>query len=246
MTEMRKDTDQARDPKDVDAAVRETLAWLKDTGRESVRAGMARFAIPADKAVGIPVGELRTFARSLGKDASLSNALWATDVYEARLLACFVGVPAQITPAQMDRWCSDFDNWAVCDTACFDLFDESPHALSKVVKWAKLSGEFQKRAGFALLASVALHDKGMPDATFLKTFPLLEAAASDERNFVKKAVNWALRAIGNRNPALHAASIECAHQLAASVPVFVPPSRSNIRSCASCRLLCRASSGCAP
>jgi 3-methyladenine DNA glycosylase AlkD len=213
---MKKPADQARDSADVAASVAETLAWLKETGRESVRKGMARFAIPSDKALGVPVGELRTFAKALGKDPSLSDALWATDVYEARLLACFTAIPARITSTQMDRWCSNFDNWAICDTACFDLFDRTPHALAKVGKWAKLSGEFQKRAAFALLASVALHDKRVPDATFLETFPILEAAAADDRNFVRKAVNWALRAIGSRNPALHAAALEFGGRLATS------------------------------
>lgn len=202
--------------KDVDLAVQEALAWLKESGSTKVRNGMARFGIPSDKALGVPVGPIRAFSKLLGRDHALSEALWATDVYEARLLAAFVDDPALVTPAQMDRWCADFDNWAVCDTACFHLFDKTPHAFKKAAQWSKKKGEFQKRAAFALLASVALHDKKAADAGFLEGLKLIEAAADDERNFVKKAVNWALRSIGNRNATLHAAAMEVAQRLAES------------------------------
>lgn len=202
--------------KDVDLAAQEALAWLREAGSTKVRDGLARFGIPSDKALGVPVGPIRDFAKKLGRNHALSEALWATDVYEARLLAAFVDDPKEVTPAQMDRWCADFDNWAVCDTACFHLFDKTPHAFAKMAQWAKKKGEFQKRAAFALLASVALHDKKAPDDGFLKGLKLIEAASDDERNFVKKAVNWALRGIGGRNAALHAAAMEVARRLAAS------------------------------
>ncbi len=137
-------------------------------------------------------------------------------MYEARLVTSFVDDPARVTSAQMDRWCRDFDNWGICDTVCFQLFDRTPHAWSKVAKWADRREEFVKRAAFALLASLALHDKAAGDAPFLDSLRLIEHAAGDERNFVKKGVSWALRAVGRRNPALNAAALEVARRLAAS------------------------------
>ncbi len=132
------------------------------------------------------------------------------------MLACFVDDPALVTPAQMDRWCRDFDNWAICDTACFHLFDRTPHAFRKVAVWADRRAEFVRRAAFALLASLALHDKKADDAAFVRCLPLVDAAATDERNFVKKGVSWGLRAIGGRNTALNVAAVAVARQLAAS------------------------------
>ena len=177
---------------------------------------MARFAIPSDKAFGVSVADVRKIARQLGRSHELAAALWATDRYEARLLAIFVDEPARVSPAQMDRWCKDFDSWALCDTACFALFDHTPHAWHKVAPWAVREPEFEKRAGFALLWALAVHDKACGDAPFLQALPLIEAEAGDGRNFVKKAVNMALRAIGKRNAALHAAACEVAQRLAAS------------------------------
>jgi len=198
------------------SAVAEALAWIERKGSAKVREGMARYAIPSDKAVGIPVGVLRQHAKRLGPDHDLAAALWKTGVYEARMLASFVDDPAAVTPEQMDRWCDDFDNWAICDTACFALFDRTPHAWSKVEKWAKSRDEFVKRAAFALLASLTVHDKHAGDAPFAKGLALVERAATDERNFVKKAVNWALRSIGKRSTALNAAAVGVAKRLAAS------------------------------
>jgi 3-methyladenine DNA glycosylase AlkD len=132
------------------------------------------------------------------------------------MLAAFVDEPARVTPAQMDRWCRDFDNWAICDTVCFHLFDHTPHAFAKVATWAGRKQEFVRRAGFALLASLAVHDERAEDAAFLRCLPLAERAAGDERNFVKKGVSWALRSIGQRNLALHAAVLPLATRLAAS------------------------------
>ena len=130
------------------------------------------------------------------------------------MLAVFVADPAQVTPEQMDRWAHDFANWADCDTACFDLFDKSPHAFAAIDRWADAEGEFVKRAAFALLASLALHDKKREDAPFLERLTLVEAAAGDPRNFVKKGVSWALRAIGRRrSPALQAAARAVAERL---------------------------------
>ncbi len=194
-------------PDDIDSAVREALVWLEEASSKQVREGMARFGIPSDKALGVSVGEIRKFAKKIGRSPELSQALWATDVYEARLLAIFTGDPMRMTSATMDRWCADFDNWAVCDTACFHLFDTSPHAFKKISAWAGKKGEFQKRAAFALLASVTSQDVKADHPKFLAGLKLIEAAAVDERNFVKKGVNWALRSVGNRNQALHAEAL---------------------------------------
>lgn len=209
-------TGEASDGQDTAAAVEQAVAWLREVANEAVRDGMARFGIPSDHALGVTVGEIQNFAKPLGHNHALSQALWATGIYEARHLAVFVGDPAVLTPEGMDRWCADFDNWAVCDAACFHLFDRSPHAFSKIPLWAAESGEFQKRAGFALLAALALHHRTAPDADFLTFLPLIESCSGDDRNFVKKAVNWALRAIGGRSLGLHAAALETAQRRADS------------------------------
>jgi 3-methyladenine DNA glycosylase AlkD len=180
---------------------------------------MARYAIPSDKAFGVPVGVIRQIAKGLGVDHELAVGLFASEPYEARMLACFVADPALMTPAQMDLWCAAFDNWAICDTACFHLFDRSPHAFKKVKEWAKRRPEFEKRASFALLASLALHHRAATDAEFERLLPLIERASDDERNFVKKAVSWALRGVGGRGVALNRAAIELAETLAASAEV---------------------------
>ena len=192
------------------------LAWLERSGSPAVRDGMVRFAIPSNKAFGVSVAALRIEAKELGRSHELATALWASGWYEARMLACFVDEPAQVSAAQMDRWCRDFDNWAIVDTACFALFDATPHAWGKVAAWAGKRAEFEKRAAFALLWSLAVHDKTAGDAPFIDGLKLIEQAAADPRNFVKKAVNMALRAIGKRNPALNAAAVETATRLGAS------------------------------
>jgi 3-methyladenine DNA glycosylase AlkD len=196
--------------------VDDVVAWLKRNAKPSVRAGMARYALPADKALGIAVGDLRKFAKTKGRNHDLALGLWATDIYEARMLATFIDDPALVTPAQMDAWARDFDSWGICDTACFHLFDKTPHAWKKIDLWSSRKSEFVKRGSFALLASVALHDKKAPDEPFLKGLKLIEREATDARNFVWKAVNWALRGIGKRNPALRKASIAVAQRLADS------------------------------
>tara|TARA_R110002072_G_scaffold4174_6_gene29563 strand:+ start:13675 stop:14367 length:693 start_codon:yes stop_codon:yes gene_type:complete len=196
--------------------VAEALALLQQKSTDKVRDGMSRFGIPNDRAIGVPVGEIRKLAKQLGRDHELAEALWQNGLYEARMLATMVADPKLVTPKLMDSWCRDFDSWAICDSACFNLFDRTPHAFSKVKVWSKRKGEFQKRAAFALLASVAQHDKKCGDEPFLACFPLIEAAADDDRNFVKKGVNWALRGVGERNPALHKAAMTLAKRLAKS------------------------------
>lgn len=197
---------------DVDAVI----ASLKRLASKKYRDGMARYAIPADKAFGVPVGDMQKLAKKLGRNHELAAALWETGWYEARMLACFLDEPQRVTPAQMDRWCRDFDSWAICDTACFHLFDRTPHAFRKVATWAGRKDEFVKRAAFALLACLALHDKETEDEPFARCLPLVEQAAGDARNFVKKGVSWALRGIGRRSGALHSISVALAQRLAAS------------------------------
>lgn len=193
------------------------LAWLKRHGTKRNRDGMARYAITAPKVFGVSMATLQELARELGRDHALAEALWQTGWYEARMLTAFVDEPARVTAAQMDRWARDFDNWAICDTLCFKLFDRTPHAWRKIHQWSTRREEFVKRAAFALLASVALHDKQGPDEPFLESLALIERAAEDDRNFVKKGVSWALRAVGRRNQALNTAAIATARRLAASV-----------------------------
>lgn len=196
--------------------VQYALQWLKDHSSKATRDGMARFAIPSDDALGVAMKDIKALGKQLGTDQELAAALWKTGVYEARMLASFVGDPARLTPAQMDSWCEEFDNWAVCDTMCFNLFDRSPHAWDKVKQWSRRDEEFIKRTAFALLWSLSMHDKKSGDERFLEGLSLIEHAANDERNFVKKAVNMALRAIGKRNRALNTAAATVARRLADS------------------------------
>lgn len=197
------------------ADVPQILSWLERKGSRKNREGMARYGIVAPKVFGISVGTLREYAKQLGRSHELALALWETGYYEARLLAAFVDEPELVTASQMNAWCKDFDNWAVCDTVCFHLFDRSPLAFGKVKAWASRRPEFEKRAAFALLASLALHDKTAADARFLPSFELMARAADDERNFVKKAVSWALKGVGQRSPELHERAVALARKLAA-------------------------------
>jgi 3-methyladenine DNA glycosylase AlkD len=196
----------------------EALAALEALAEARIRDGLSRYGIAtADRVVGVPMAGIQKVGKSFGRDPVLAEALWATHVYEARLLAAYIAEPALLTPEQMDGWARDFDNWGTCDTLCFALFDKSPHAFDMVDRWADDEAEFVKRTAFALLASLALHDKKSGDAPFLERLPLIEAAATDPRNFVKKGVSWALRAIGGRkSPALRAAARALADRLAAS------------------------------
>lgn len=194
----------------------QALQALRAAASDDYRAGMARFAIPNDRAFGVPVAQIQSVAKRLGRDPALAGALWDSGWYEARLLAAYLDDPAAVTAAQMDRWTRDFDNWAVCDTVCFALFDRSALAWDKIEQWAGCEDEFVRRAAFALLASKSVHDKRAGDEPFLRGLALVQAQAGDARNFVKKAVNWALRSIGKRNAALHAAALATAARLAAS------------------------------
>ena len=199
-----------------EARARAIVASLRRLGSRRNRDGMARYAIPSHRAFGVRMSRVQAIAKRHGRDHALALALWETGWHEARYFAAFVAEPDRLTPSQMDRWCRDFDNWAVCDTACFHLFDRSPHAFRKVALWARRKEEFVRRAAFALLASLALHDRETGDAAFRRCLPLIERAASDPRNFVKKGVSWALRGVGRRSRGLHAASLAVARRLAAS------------------------------
>ena len=212
MPAKKKSTSHRASPNEVQAA----LSWLEQKSTARDRANLARFGITANKAFGVSMKNMQVLAKRLGRNHELAAALWDTGWYEARVLTSFVDEPARVTPAQMDRWCRDFDNWAICDTLCFHLFDRTPHAWTKVAQWSDKRGEFVKRAAFALLASLALHDKGAADEPFVESLLFIERAATDERNFVKKGVNWALRSVGRRNAALHAAAVTVARRLADS------------------------------
>lgn len=202
-----------------DDGVAAVLATLKRLGTKKTRDEMGpRYGIwvANGKVFGVSMAKMKVVAKSLGKSHELAAGLWETGWYDARMLAALVSEPARVTPAQMDRWARDFDNWGLCDTMCFHLFDRTPHAFAKVEQWSTSKDEFVKRAAFALLASVALHNKKLGDEPFIECLPLIERGAADERNFVKKGVSWALRGTGRRNPALLAASVKVAERLAAS------------------------------
>lgn len=196
--------------------VQSALTWLKRNGTKKGRDGMARYAITSDKAFGVSVSSIQKLAKQLGRSHELALALWGTGWYEARMLTAYVDEPARVTPAQMDRWSKDFDNWAIVDTLCFALWDRTPHAWAKVAQWSAKREEFIKRAAFAMLWSLAMHDKQAGNKQFVEGLALIERAAADERNFVKKAVNMALRAVGKRNAALNQAAIAVARRLAES------------------------------
>ena len=161
--------------------------------------GMARFGITSNQVLGVSVTTLRKYARSIPKDHALAQKLWNTGILEARMLACFIDKPELVTKRQMDAWARDFDNWAICDTCCLSLFDKTPHAFEKAHSWSKQKREFVKRAGFALMACLAWHDTRSPNERFREFFVPIRREATDERNTVRKAVNWALRQIGKRN-----------------------------------------------
>lgn len=202
-------------PPSIDARVDDAVSWLRSRATKATLQGMSRYAIPSDNAFGVAMKDIKALGKKLGRDHDLALALWKTGHYEARILTAFVADPAALTAAQMDRFCRDFDNWAYCDTLSFHLFDRSPHAWSKAKEWSTAKGEFQKRTAFALLWSLALHDKKATDAQFVESLRWIERAAGDDRNFVKKAVNMALRAIGRRKM-LRGAVVALATRLAES------------------------------
>lgn len=195
---------------------RSVISLLKKQSNPKNVAGMARFGINPKNRLGIKIPFLRALAKKIGKDHKLALQLWKSKIHEARLLAGFIDDYKLITPQQMDSWAKDFDSWDRCDQVCSNLFDKTPWAYQKSRQWTKSSKEFVRRAGFVMMACLAVHDKKAPDKKLLQFFPLIKKYSTDERNFVKKAVNWALRQIGKRHPKLRKPAISLARKLANS------------------------------
>jgi 3-methyladenine DNA glycosylase AlkD len=193
--------------------VRALLARLQALANPANVAGMARFGINSENTLGVSVTVLRRIAREAGRSHPVARDLWASGIHEARILATMVEQPEIVTRRQLDAWARRFDSWDVCDQACMNLFRYTPFAFEKAARWARAKPEFVRRAGFALMAALAGKAPGAPDAQFEAFFPLIAAAAGDGRNFVKKAVNWALRGIGKRNPALRERAIAVAEEI---------------------------------
>jgi len=191
----------------------EILRKMEGAANPANVAGMARYGITAKKVYGMSTPALKKLAREIGKDHALAQQLWATEILEARALAGLVDEPDRVTERQMERWVKDFDSWAVCDGTCLNLFRKTPFAHRKCREWSSRSEEFVKRGGFALMACLAVHDQGAADGTFLACLPLIQREAADERNFVKKAVDWALRQIGKRNRRLNRAALQTAQTI---------------------------------
>jgi 3-methyladenine DNA glycosylase AlkD len=193
----------------------EVLARLKGMRNETNRAGMARFGINTQNAYGISIRDLRPLAKAIGRDHNLALQLWRTGIHEARILASFIDAADKVSEEQIDAWVADFDSWDLCDQV-MDLFIATPFANAKIHIWASAEPEFVKRAAFAMIAGRAVRQKKLPDETFLAYLDLIEAQAGDPRNYVKKAVNWALRQIGKRSATLHPKALALAQRLAAS------------------------------
>jgi 3-methyladenine DNA glycosylase AlkD len=194
---------------DVDAV----LEQLKEKGSAKNVEGMGKFGMATDQRLGVPVPEMRKIAKGIGKDHELALELWKTGVQEARIVASMIDVPEQVTDAQMEAWVVDFNSWDVCDQVCLNLFDKSDFTQTKIMEWSTREEEFVKRAAYAIIAGLAWHDKQAADDQFIGYFPVIRHGAMDERNFVKKAVNWALRNIGKRNSVLNAGAIKTAKEI---------------------------------
>jgi 3-methyladenine DNA glycosylase AlkD len=203
----------ATTPQQAAISTAEVLELLEAKARPEQLAGMARFGIAGEGRLGVSIPELRRLARDCGRRQALADALWQTGIPDARILAGMVGEPARLGSRQMDAWVKEFNSWDVCDQVCLNLFVASPLAWAKVKTWAGSEAEFVRRAAFALLACLAVHDKAAGNQRFVESLALIHAAATDERNFVKKAVNWALRQIGKRNRPLNRAAIRAARKI---------------------------------
>jgi 3-methyladenine DNA glycosylase AlkD len=175
--------------------------------------GMKRFGINTDGTLGVSVVALRRMAREIGKDHGIAERLWSSGIHEARILASMVDIPESVTESQMDRWAGDFDSWDVCDQCCSNLFGETRCAYRKAAQWARDNREFVRRAGYTMMAALAVHDKKADDRKFVDFLPLIKSGSADERNFVKKAVNWSLRQIGKRNRRLNGMAIRMAKEI---------------------------------
>jgi 3-methyladenine DNA glycosylase AlkD len=195
------------------ASVENALSKLKAEARSERVEGMARYGMVAEKRLGVSIPEIRAIAKELGKDHELSVGLWKTGIPEARILAAMIAEREKLTEEQMEDWVKDFNSWDVCDQVCMNLFEKTSLAWKKILDWSEREEEFVKRTAFALIACLAWHDKKAEDARFVKLLPVIERGATDERNYVKKAVNWALRNIGKRNPFLNKVAIETAREI---------------------------------
>ncbi|VVB59139.1 DNA alkylation repair enzyme [uncultured archaeon] len=191
----------------------EILEKLKSLYNPKNVEGAARFGINSEGNYGVSIPVLRKMAREIGKNHEFAQELWACRVNDTRILACYVDEPKKVTEAQMEAWVKDFNSWDVCDQVCGNLFDRTEFAHKKAIEWSSRKEEFVKRAGFVLMATLAVHDKQSTDAEFLKFLPIIKRESIDERNFVKKSVNWALRQIGKRNAVLNKKAIEIAKEI---------------------------------
>jgi len=191
----------------------EVLRRLRSLSDPRAVEGMARYGITSAKAFGISAPTVRALAKEIGRDQKLSLKLWGSGYLEARAIASLIGDPREVTEAQMERWVRDLDSWAVCDACCGILFDKTPFAFSKALEWSKRKEEFVKRAGFVLIAALAVHDKDRTDRDFVRFLREIVRGSTDERNFVKKAVNWALRQIGKRSKKLNRLAIRTAKEI---------------------------------
>src|SRR2546421_120831 len=193
--------------------VEQVIAMLQQHANPQAVRGMARVGISSAQTLGVSIPTLRRMARDIGRNHLLAQELWRSGIHEARILASMIADPRLVSPEHMEAWVNDFDSWDVCDQACGNLFDKTPYAYQKAVEWSHREKEFVRRAGFVMMAELAVHDKQAPDEAFLPFFPLIKQYADDERNFVKKAVNWALRQIGKRNDHLRGLALACAYDI---------------------------------
>jgi 3-methyladenine DNA glycosylase AlkD len=191
----------------------EVLAKLKALAKPDQLEGMARYGMAIERRLGVSIPDLRKLAKTLGKNQSLALDLWRTDIAEAKILAAMVDEVEKVDERQMEYWVKGFDSWDVCDQVCMNLFEKTPLAWKKILDWSEREEEFVKRAAFALIACLAWHDKTAEDEKFIRLFPVIKRGATDERNYVKKAVNWALRNIGKRNLNLNKAATKLAKQI---------------------------------
>jgi len=195
------------------ASVEDMLESLKKKAKPDNLEGMARYGMTVEKRLGVSIPELRILAKEIGKNHELALDLWKTELAEARIMAAMIDEPEKLTEGQMEDWVKGFNSWDVCDQVCMNLFEKSPLAWKKIIDWSSREEEFVKRTAFSLIACLAWHDKKIKDEKFIELFPVITQGATDERNFVKKAVNWALRNIGKRNKALNQRAIEIAKEI---------------------------------
>jgi 3-methyladenine DNA glycosylase AlkD len=195
------------------ASVTDVLDRLQSKAKPEQLEGMAKYGMTVEKRLGVSVPDMRKLAKEVGRDHKLALDLWRTGIAEARILAGMVGDPAKLTDEQMEEWVKDINSWDVCDQVCMNLFERNQLAWQKIIDWSEREEEFVKRTAFSLIACLAWHDKNASDEEFIRLLPVITRAATDERNFVKKAVNWALRNIGKRNPNLNEAAINTAKEI---------------------------------